>query len=75
MHELGIATSADAVVAPIILAGAAVGTAVEQRATMLTSGEEHPTGANLLVGEPGALVGVAICIVALYPGYEVVGGH
>lgn len=65
--EFIIAACADAVVAPVVLAGAAGGTAEEQRASVLACGEEHEACAHLVVGHAGRLVLVAVGVVALDP--------
>ena len=38
-------------------------------------GEDVPCHADLLVGEAGAFVGVAVCVVALDPCHQVAGPH
>ena len=73
VHELVVATCASHIVAPDVAGAGAGGPGEEQGHAVLAGSEEYPSHAYLLVGKTCALMGVAICVVALHPGSEVFG--
>lgn len=73
--ELVVAHLANLVVAPIVLAGATVRTAVEQRRAILAGGQEDPSQADELIAHAGRGVIVAIGVVRLDPGHQMGGIH
>ena len=67
MEEFIVSAFAEKIVAPVVLAGGVHRTAEEEGDTVLAGGKESPAGADLIVGERCAFVGVAVGVVAFNP--------